>query len=84
MAKDSEEREELKFPGIYFLFGNDDETGDPLIYIGETENVICRLKQHLAEWDYEQNQRKKTLNKKAFCRRIKETIGGFLYGRKKE
>lgn len=52
MVKASENREELKSPGIYFLFGNDDETGDPLIYIGETENIICRLKQHLAEWDY--------------------------------
>lgn len=34
-------------PGVYFLFGFDDETSQPTVYIGETENVYQRLQQHI-------------------------------------
>lgn len=51
MIKESENREELSSPGIYFLFGRDDENDKPLVYIGEAENIIARLKQHLDKKD---------------------------------
>ena len=51
MIKESESRNELSSPGIYFLFGYDEVTDKPLIYIGETENIIKRLKQHLEKKD---------------------------------
>lgn len=51
MVKESETRDDLKSPGIYFLFGYDDIKDRPLIYIGEAENIIKRLKEHLAKRD---------------------------------
>ena len=51
MVKESENREELSSPGIYFLFGYDDDKERPLIYIGEAENIIKRLKEHIARKD---------------------------------
>jgi hypothetical protein len=51
--KESIERAELASPGIYFLFGKDEiEENRPLVYIGEAENIISRLKQHLDGKDY--------------------------------
>lgn len=52
MVKTSEARKDLASSGIYFLFGSDEETGEPLVYIGEAENIIYRLKQHLDGKDY--------------------------------
>jgi len=43
---DFSNRLELGEPGIYFLFGEEDEVGKPLVYIGEAEVLIKRLKQH--------------------------------------
>jgi hypothetical protein len=40
------DREELENSGVYFLFGADPETGDPLAYIGEAEVIRDRLRQH--------------------------------------
>lgn len=51
MVKESEDRPELASPGVYFLFGYDDIKDRPLIYIGEAENIIKRLKQHLERKD---------------------------------
>ncbi len=51
MIKESENREELSSPGVYFLFGYDEEKDKPLIYIGEAEDIIKRLKQHLEKKD---------------------------------
>lgn len=34
-------------PGVYFLFGLDEETSQPTVYIGEAENVYTRLQQHI-------------------------------------
>ena len=43
------QREEASRPGIYFLIGIDDETGEPTAYVGEAEQVAKRLKQHLSK-----------------------------------
>jgi len=51
MIKESEKRSELASPGVYFLFGYDDAKERPLIYIGEAEDIIKRLKQHLEKKD---------------------------------
>lgn len=40
-------REESTNSGIYFLTGNDPETGKPSIYIGEAEIIKDRVKNHL-------------------------------------
>ncbi|MET4694992.1 GIY-YIG nuclease family protein [Endozoicomonas lisbonensis] len=39
-------RPELATPGVYFLSGVDADSGEPILYIGEAENVAKRLKQH--------------------------------------
>jgi hypothetical protein len=40
-------REEADSAGVYFLTGDDPETGRPAIYIGEAENIKDRVKSHL-------------------------------------
>jgi hypothetical protein len=40
-------REESDTSGVYFLTGNDPESGKPAIYIGEAENIRDRIKAHL-------------------------------------
>ena len=46
------EWDESKKPGVYFLFGVDDESALDAVYIGEAENVFDRLQQHLANKDF--------------------------------
>jgi len=41
------EREESGNSGVYFLTGNDPESGKPAVYIGEAENIRDRVKVHL-------------------------------------
>ena len=41
--KDSGELTDLNSPGVYFLFGKDDETGKQFIYVGEADDVLKRL-----------------------------------------
>lgn len=43
---------ESKKPGVYFLFGQDEETGDTKAYIGEAENVFSRLQDHIAKKEF--------------------------------
>jgi hypothetical protein len=43
---------ESQKPGVYFLFGVDDESGNQALYIGEAENVLDRLSNHLANKDF--------------------------------
>lgn len=43
---------ESKRPGVYFLFGQDEETDEPKVYIGEAENVYDRLQNHVANKDF--------------------------------
>ncbi|RYY99416.1 MAG: GIY-YIG nuclease family protein [Chitinophagaceae bacterium] len=38
---------EANRPGVYFLFGEDEETGAAKVYIGEAENVRVRLQEHV-------------------------------------
>lgn len=45
-------RSDLLEPGIYFLFGNEDEIGKPKVYIGEAENLLSRIKQHNVGKDF--------------------------------
>lgn len=46
------ERDDLKQSGVYFLFGNDEETGDNIVYIGQAgirkngEGILFRLQEH--------------------------------------
>ncbi len=42
----SDDREDLQKVGVYILVGKDEEQGMPLVYIGESENVLFRLRQH--------------------------------------
>lgn len=51
MIKDSYSREDLKSPGIYLLFG-ENEDGKGLVYIGEAETIIDRIKQHVAQKEF--------------------------------
>ena len=51
MIKDSYSREDLKSPGIYLLFG-ENEDGKGLVYIGEAETIIERLKQHVSQKEF--------------------------------
>ncbi|HEX2786415.1 MAG TPA: GIY-YIG nuclease family protein [Ignavibacteria bacterium] len=43
---------DVKRPGIYFLFGQDEETSEPKVYIGEAENVFERLQEHILKKDF--------------------------------
>lgn len=40
---------EARRPGVYFLFGKDEETNEDKVYIGEAENVFDRLQSHLVQ-----------------------------------
>ena len=40
-------RDESHSSGIYFLTGNDPETGKSAVYIGEAESIRDRVKNHL-------------------------------------
>lgn len=48
----SKDREDLKQSGIYFLFGNSEETGEETVYIGQTgirkngEGILYRILEH--------------------------------------
>ena len=49
--KDSNDREELQNPGVYLLFGKNEE-GKDQVYIGEAENIFKRLVQHLSAKEF--------------------------------
>ncbi|NBL65191.1 DUF4357 domain-containing protein [Flavobacterium sp. NST-5] len=49
--KDCKDRPDIFNTGIYFLLGKDSDGGD-LVYIGEAENVLNRLNQHLSQKDF--------------------------------
>jgi hypothetical protein len=44
--------DEAHRPGAYLLFGVDDTTGKPAVYVGEAENVWTRLQDHLSKKDF--------------------------------
>jgi hypothetical protein len=47
-------REESGSSGVYFLTGNDPESGKPSLYVGEAENIKERIKTHLAKDSWNQ------------------------------
>lgn len=49
--KNCADRQDLKNPGVYFLFGKDEEDDD-LVYIGEAEDILVRLNQHVSQKDF--------------------------------
>lgn len=49
---EASKRPDVQEPGIYFLFGTEDEIGKPRVYVGEAENLLTRLKQHNAGKDF--------------------------------
>ena len=49
--KDCSDRKDLTSTGVYLLFGRD-EQGKDLVYIGEAENILKRLNQHLSQKDF--------------------------------
>lgn len=50
--KAAADREEASRVGIYFLFGEDEESSKPLAYIGEAESCHDRVKQHNQQKDF--------------------------------
>ena len=50
-VKNCDDREDLKGPAVYMLFGTDDD-GAGLAYIGESEEALTRLKTHVSEKDF--------------------------------
>ena len=50
--KEIEKRIEIKDPGIYFLFGENDESTDQKLYIGESERFFDRLVTHDTNKDF--------------------------------
>lgn len=50
--KQCSDRKDLSNTGVYFLLGRNDETDAEQVYIGEAENIITRLKQHLSKEDF--------------------------------
>lgn len=44
--------DELKRPAVYLLFGDEDDSGRPVVYVGETEDAFTRLKDHEDKKDY--------------------------------
>ncbi len=51
LVKESADREELKNPGVYLLFGKNEE-GKEIVYIGEAEIIFDRIRQHLSQKDF--------------------------------
>ena len=49
--KDCSDRSDLNSTGVYLLFGKN-EQGKDMVYIGEAENVLVRLNQHLSTKDF--------------------------------
>jgi hypothetical protein len=43
---------EAKRPGVYLLFGLNEDTGEPKAYIGEAENVYSRLQNHVLNKEF--------------------------------
>jgi uncharacterized protein DUF4357 len=50
--KEAEARPELGCVGLYFLFGESEGDGKPVVYIGEAEDCCIRLKQHTSGKDF--------------------------------
>ena len=49
---DAGKRQELKNVGVYFLIGSSDEDSKPMLYVGEAEECLTRLKQQNKQKDF--------------------------------
>ena len=49
---DLKDWQEVKRPGVYFLFGTGEESGNDAVYVGESEVVLERLSSHLTGKDF--------------------------------
>jgi len=45
-------RPEVSRPGVYFLFGDGEETAKPIAYIGQSRNCLDRIKSHDQKKDF--------------------------------
>ncbi|MBC7350165.1 MAG: GIY-YIG nuclease family protein [Candidatus Aminicenantes bacterium] len=45
-------RDELKRPGVYILWGPSESGQLPLVYVGEGDNIVARLDQHVKQKDF--------------------------------
>ena len=52
LYKKCEDIDVLKRPAVYLLFGDEDDSGRPVVYVGETEDAYTRLKDHEDKKDY--------------------------------
>lgn len=50
--KDLKDRPEITQPGLYLLFGVNEETSEDLVYIGESESFYSRIANHDANKDF--------------------------------
>ncbi len=50
--KDVYKRPDLLDPGVYFLFGSEDEINKPKVYIREAKNLLTRIKQQNVKYDF--------------------------------
>ncbi|MDR0606282.1 MAG: GIY-YIG nuclease family protein [Bacteroidales bacterium] len=50
--QDAGKRDEISKHGIYFLFGETEDKAKPLVYIGETDDCIDRIKAHNRNKDF--------------------------------
>lgn len=46
MVKRCDDLSEISDPGVYLLFGIDDETGKSFVYVGEADDALKRLRQY--------------------------------------
>ena len=65
---EAKKRPEFKQCGVYVLLGEDEESGIPIIYIGEADEVLQRIDRHYREKDFWQQaiiftSQSNTLNK---------------------
>ena len=49
---EASKRSELSGVGIYYLFGENEEGAKPLVYVGESEDCLSRIRQHNRERDF--------------------------------
>ncbi|MFA5033254.1 MAG: GIY-YIG nuclease family protein [bacterium] len=50
--KNIKNRTDISQPAVYFLFGESEETGEPIVYVGEAENLYNRLSNHDNKKDF--------------------------------
>ncbi|WP_053405214.1 GIY-YIG nuclease family protein [Persicobacter sp. CCB-QB2] len=50
--KEAQERKEVYRPGLYFLLGENESSSKPLVYIGQSRNVMERIKTHDQKKDF--------------------------------